>query len=225
MREENRIEEVPELGATERTMSVLSGSYLMYKSLSKNKSLMKAATGGYLLYRGVTGHCPVSKAIGRGQTDQLGDINITTSLTINKPRSEVYQFWRKLENLPLVMEHLESVTMLDDKHSEWVAKIPGDMGTISWKSEIVEDEPGVRLGWQSLPDSAVENTGTVNFRDAGKFGTEVRAVIAYKAPLGSPGENVAKLLNPVFKEMVRSDIKNFKRYLETHEMPVTEKQQ
>lgn len=220
---ENRIEQIPELGTKERLLSILGGSYLMFKALSnKKKSFMKATSGGYLLYRGATGHCPISNAIGRSEVDELGDINIITSLTINKPRSEVYEFWRKLENLPLVMNHLERVTILDEKYSEWEAKIPGGMGSITWKSEIVEDEPGVRLGWQSVPDSTIENTGNINFRDAGKFGTEVRAVIAYRAPFGSPGEGVAKLMNPVFKEMVRDDIKNFKKYLETGRVPVKE---
>ena len=220
MRENNRINEIPELDTTERALSVIGGSYLMFKALaSKKKSFLKAASGGYLLYRGATGHCPINNAIGKKQVDQLGDINITTSQTINKPRSEVYEFWRKLENLPLVMSHLEQVTVLNDKHSKWEAKIPGGMGTVSWESEIVEDEPGVRLGWQSLPDSTIENTGTVSFRDAGKFGTEVRAVIAYRAPLGSAGEGVAKLLNPMFEDMIRKDIKNFKKVLETKHVP------
>ncbi|WP_432326764.1 SRPBCC family protein [Mucilaginibacter sp. P25] len=43
---------------------------------------------------------------------------------MNKPRQKVYEFWRKLDNLPLFMKHLESVEVIDSKYSHWVLKLP-----------------------------------------------------------------------------------------------------
>ena len=51
-------------------------------------------------------------------------IEIERSVTVNKPRDEVYAFWRDLSNLPRFMRHLESVTELGDGRSHWVAKAP-----------------------------------------------------------------------------------------------------
>ena len=125
------------------------------------------------------------------------------------------------------MRHLKKVQVLDETTSEWTASIPrlpGKLGTVSWKSEIVKDDPGALLSWKSLPGSAIENAGKVSFNDAGKFGTEVHVVISYHAPLGLVGEKAGKLLNPLFEKMVREDIRNFKRFIETGEIPTTEGQ-
>lgn len=222
---DNKMDMTPNLGITERVISALGGSFLLYDALSRReKSFSKIIAGGYLLFRGASGHCFIYDAGLNDKTKEKGKIKIDTHLTVNKPRNEVYSFWRELENLPLFMKHLENVTTFDDKTSEWTAKVPGDMGTITWRSEIVNDEEDEKISWKSLPDSTIENEGTVHFRDAGKFGTEIHVIINYRAPMGTPGEGVAKMLNPAFEEMVQEDVKNFRRFMETGELPTTEGQ-
>ena len=136
----------------------------------------------------------------------------------------MYHFWRQLENLPAFMKHLKSVVVTDEKSSTWEAQIPGKLGTIGWTSEIIADVPNEFLAWKSLPGAQIENTGTISFVDAGKFGTEVHIEIAYHAPGGTLGSGAAKLLNPLFEAMVKEDIKNFRRYIETREIPTIENQ-
>ena len=62
------------------------------------------------------------------------------SVTVNRPRDEVYRFWRDLERLPSFMIHLESVKVAGGGRSHWVAKGPGS--TVEWDAEIVDDRPG-----------------------------------------------------------------------------------
>jgi uncharacterized membrane protein len=208
------------VGTMERIISVVGGSYLLVNVLAKKEiNVAKTLAAAFLLFRGVTGHCPGYKAIGKTEVDYHSrNVNIRTSLIVNKPRHEVYGFWRRLENLPKFMKHLESVTVVDEKISEWKAKIPGAPGAISWRSEIVKDEPGALLSWHSLPDADVENAGKIEFEDAGISGTRIDVVISYHAPLGIVGEKAARLINPVFKAMVKKDIENFKHYIETGEL-------
>ena len=208
------------VGKTERLISAIAGTLLLFHGLRRGKKLSEVPLASYLLLRGATGYCPVKQKLNltfnhNGVDHHPQNINIKTSAIINKPRSEVYSFWRKLENLPLFMKHLESVTVVDEKTSLWSAKIPGGFGTIDWESEIVDDQVDERIGWHSLPDSEIRNAGNVQFRDAGPGQTELIAVISYEAPGGIIGENVGKLLNPVFEKMVKSDIENFKKYLES----------
>jgi uncharacterized membrane protein len=214
------------VGAIERTISVAGGSYLLVNSIAKKEmTVVKTLAAALLLFRGLTGHCPAYKAIGKNEIDyHPKNINIKTTLTVNKPRHEVYGFWRRLENLPRYMKHLEKVTVIDENISEWKAKMPGGLGAITWRSQIVKDEPGALLSWQSVPGSGIENAGKIEFSDAGNFGTEVHTVLSYHAPLGIIGEQAAKLLNPVFEAMVKEDIKNLKRFLETGEIPTIEGQ-
>jgi uncharacterized membrane protein len=204
------------VGRTERIISGLAGSLLLLNSLRKGKPISGLSVGGYLLFRGVTGYCPVKERLsGNKLANELHKVNIKTTVIINKPHQEVYKFWRKLENLPLFMKHLESVTVIDQKRSVWKAKIPGGLGTIEWESEIVHDNMNERIGWQSLPGSQIMNSGNVQFRDAGNNKTELYAIISYEAPGGIVGESVGRLLSPVFEKMVHSDIEGFKDYVES----------
>ena len=219
----------PNIGTTERMISALGGAWLLYNTIINRKaSILQTMAGSYLLMRGLTGVCLAYRGLGKTSVEYTPqNINIKATLTVNRPRDQVYAFWRRLENLPGFMKHLKKVEVLDEKTSEWTAnlsKLPGNLGTLSWKSEIVKDDPGAVLSWQSLPGSAIENAGKVTFNDAGKFGTEVHVVISYHAPLGLVGEKAGRLLNPIFEKMVSEDIRNFKRFIETGEIPTTEGQ-
>ncbi|HVD99213.1 MAG TPA: SRPBCC family protein [Cytophagaceae bacterium] len=204
------------VGEAERMISVLSGSVLLFRALTGKRKPLTALAGAYLLFRGASGHCALYNVLEKKGVDlKPHNITIKTSLTVNRPVEEVYAFWRHLENLPLFMSHLKIVEQLNNKVSEWEAKIPGLPGTISWHAEIVYEEENSRIGWRSLPGSDIENAGTVHFRDGGKFGTLVQVAISYKAPAGKLGERIGKLLNPLFEKVIQQDIKNFKQYLET----------
>ncbi len=211
------------VGTTDRIVSISAGSVLLVSSLTSKKiSTLKLLTSGFLLFRGLTGFCPGYKLL---NTDTLEEptehLSIRTSITINRTPEEVYTFWRRLENLPLFMEHLESVNQIDNKLSEWRAKVPGGVATISWRANILKEIPDRHISWHSLPNSDIENYGTVNFREAGINMCQVDAEISYHAPGGVIGENVAKLLSPIFKNMVKKDIKNLKEYMETGNNPTT----
>ena len=210
------------VGQTERMVSVGLGAFLLSSGLNNLTShpirgLVRTIIGGALLYRGVSGNCPMYSALGKTKgVSHTQAINIRTGLIVNKPKDEVYAFWRKLENLPLFMKHLASVTEIDSKHSHWEADIPGGIGRIKWNAEIVKEEEGSLIGWQSIPNSTINNAGKVSFREAlGGQGTELEVVITYHPPAGELGAGIAKSLNPVLEKMIRQDIMNFKDYIET----------
>jgi len=201
---------------TERAVSLLAGAYFLYDGVGRNKkSILESLFAGYLLYRGATGNCAAYTAIGKTKPDNRSrNVKIQVRQIINRPHKDVYEIWRNFENLPLFMEHLESVDSLNDTISVWEAKIPGGMGHVRWKSEIVKERPYDLIGWQSLPGSSIENAGKVEFKDASDHATEVHVVISYHAPGGIPGEGAARLVNPVFEDMLREDISNFKWFVE-----------
>jgi uncharacterized membrane protein len=217
------------VGTGERILSAIGGSVIAYYGFKKPTpaGLLLGLAGGALLVRGASGFCPVNQAIGRdtAHTATKG-LEITQSLTINKPRNELYQFWRQLENLPRFMLYLEEVKQTGARRSHWVARIPKDpiykkkLGTIEWDADIVEEEENVRIVWRSLPGSDLENAGEVHFTDApANRGTVVRATIAYHPPAGAAGKLAAQLLNPVFSGLVKQDMRRFKRLLEAGEIP------
>lgn len=199
----------------ERLIMVGSGAYILYNALNqKNKSLTQSSVGGAMLLRGLSGYCPVYDAVDHLKNDKAQNINIRVNSVINKPLSEVYAFWRNLENLPKFMNHLDSVKPINSTISEWTAKGPAGIGRLSWKAEILKDEKEKLLSWHSLSESSIENSGKVIFKSKGKA-TEIDVAISYHAPLGIAGESAAKLLNPYFEKIVKDDILNLKEYLES----------
>jgi uncharacterized membrane protein len=163
-----------------------------------------------------------------GKTDQQPvEVTIHTSVQVDKPKNEVYQFWRKLDNLPLFMEHLKSVELLENGQSKWTLRLPADIAAISWEAEIVYDEPGDMISWQSLPGAMIQNTGKIRFMDTPEPDTTlIHVAITYQPPAGLLGAGVAYLVNPLFEKMVIDDVQNFKRYMDvgniTDEMIVIE---
>lgn len=210
------------VGTTERILMIAAGSYLLYRALKKrdDKKVLEGITAGTMLFRGISGYCPAYDALHRSKMLKGGNVNISTKLTVDKPVTEVYNAWRKLENLPLFMKHLESVNEVSENVSEWKAKVPGGLGSVKWNAEILMDEPNNVLSWQSLPGATINNSGKVRFKETGSNSTEIDVTISYHAPLGAPGKGVAKLLNPVFENVVLKDIEGFKSYMESGNAPM-----
>lgn len=216
------------LGWPERVFSVVIGSRMLSRGVRRIfkhpvRNTILSAAGGYFLYRGLTGNCPLYTSLGK-TTEESININIKTTMVVSKPRQEVYAFWRELENLPLFMEHLASVKNIDSKRSSWEAKLPGNVAKLYWEAEVVNDVPGELISWRSIHNSTIGNEGKVEFSDvADGMGTKVTVLISYIPPGGGMGTGIAKLLNPVFENMVEKDINNFKEFIESVKTtPVTE---
>ncbi len=126
----DRMEHVINVGDTERVISGIAGGYLLYRGLSgigehPVGGLLKTLIGGFLLYRGASGTCPVYTALGKTEgVNRTKALTVRSSIVVDKPREEVYAFWRKLENLPLFMKHLIRVQEHDDIRSTWSADLP-----------------------------------------------------------------------------------------------------
>ena len=204
----------------ERGLSIVLGAWMLYRGLkrlpkSPLSNAIAASGGAGLLMRGISGFCPVYDYFDIDGSKTTA-VNIRTTIIVNKPRNEVYAFWRRLENLPLFMRHLELVQEIDNTRSHWEAKV--NMVTLKWDAEIVKDDQNSLLAWQSLPGSTIENAGKVEFRNAlGDRGTELRIMITYRPPAGNIGTSVARLFNSMFEKMVKEDVTNFKQFIELKE--------
>lgn len=207
------------VGDAERIFTFVAGLWLFSKAFRGRNKLLKALLGGGLVYRAAKGYCPLYNSLGVDTTTSSNRVLVETAVTVNQPRDEVYAYWRRLENLPLFMKHLESVRELSDIHSVWNAKIPGGLGNVEWKCEITSDIPNESIKWKSMPDSQIVNTGLVKFMDFGEGGTMIQVNISYEAPAGNIGAGIAKLFTPALEKIIRDDIKNFKRIIEANELP------
>ena len=199
-----------------RMMNGAAGGALILMGLKKRGflGLLMTGAGGYLAYKAATGNDPVMAAAGlSGNATAAKPIFVEHSIVIDSPARQVYDYWRKLENLPQIMSHLESVTALDDKRSRWVAKAP--LGThVEWEAEIVNDKPGERIGWHSLPGATVDNAGSVQFENLDGGKTRVHVALSYRPPAGALGAAVAKLFGEEPSQQIAEDLQKFKTAFE-----------
>lgn len=140
------------------------------------------------------------------------------TVTIDRPKQELYAFWRDFTNLPRIMDNVRSVVLLDDKRSHWTIEAPGG-GTVEFDSRITEDVPGSLIAWESEEGADIRNCGRVGFMDAAPGrGTLVRVTIDYDPPGGAAGRALAKLLQREPNVQARRDLRRFKQLMETGEV-------
>ena len=152
----------------------------------------------------------------------VADGDVHGSVTIKADPRAVYDYWRRLENLPRVMTHLERVEESDGTRSHWVARAP--LGTeVEWDAEITDDVPGERIAWSSTQGSQIWNAGEVTFQRApGDRGTEVHVRLEYAPPGGPVGAAIARLLGEEPKNQIKGDLRRLKQVIETGEVIVSE---
>jgi uncharacterized membrane protein len=184
-----------------------------------------AMSSAPFLYRGVTGQWPWIRDghTSTGDTKAaLGGnrgIHVRESIRLERPIAEVYQFWRRLENLPSFMTHLERVEETSDRLSHWVAAGPAGFA-VEWDAEIINEVDNKVLGWRSLPGSDVATAGSVNFDPVrGGRSTQVSVHLQYAPPAGKAGALVASLFGREPSQTIREDLRHFKQLLEAGEIP------
>jgi uncharacterized membrane protein len=217
------------VGRTERLISGAAGLAIGVLGIRKKRlrPLLLPIAGG-LLSRAVSGRCAVNRALGRNtaEGDRVSPVasvgrgqgtKVEQSITIDRPVWEVFQFWRNFENLPRFMDHLESVTVVDEDRSHWVAKAPA--GTrVEWDAVIHNEIENELIAWRSLPGADVNNAGSVHFasHEQGN-GTTVTVVLSYEPPAGKLGEAVAKLFGEEPSNQVADDLRRLKQVMEAAE--------
>jgi len=148
---------------------------------------------------------------------QRGDNLVARAVTINRPREELYAFWRDFSNLPSVLDNVVRIDVLDRERSHWVVKSPGG-GIVEWDSRITEDRDGERIAWASEEGADIPNSGCIEFRDAGGRGTVVVATINYDQPFGTLGRVISRIFQRKPKMQAQRDLRRFKQLMETGEV-------
>jgi len=140
------------------------------------------------------------------------------TVTVGRPREELFEEWRDFQRFPRFMENVEAVEKLDAKRSRWTIKAPGE-GTVELVTRITEEKAGELIAWESEPESEIVTEGRVEFLDAGPArGTMVRLIMRYDPPGGIVGKGLAKLFQREPKIQARRDLRRFKQLMEDGEV-------
>lgn len=210
-----------------RFACLVGGGLLALVGLRRGGPVGLALTlvGGALAARGVVGRGLereerlLRTGIERlGRVLPTGTVKIARSITIGRPREEVWRFVRDLTGFPRWAWHVESVASSGEGRTRWVVR--GPAGTrVAWETVIEHEVENERISWQSAEGSDIRHAGVITLRDApGGRGTELVLKLAYDAPGGEFGRTLARLLSEEPGVQARDDLRRLKQLLETGEI-------
>ena len=157
----------------------------MTKSSTHSTSTAPSSESGQRAHSGVT-------------TFENRSVKVIRSVTIQRPASELYAFFKNPENLGKILRQPSSVSREDDSTSAWTIALPDNQRILS-RVQIINEHPGELLAWSSLHDSDISWAGTLRFEKAiGGQGTEVIAQIEYDPPRGN--------LSSIFESISGEDV-------------------
>lgn len=201
---------------------LLGGGLLTVAGLRSEASIgvPLAIAGAALLYSGLQGGIRTARAA----HPRAPGLDVSTAITVRRSAGELYAGWRDFSRLPAFMRHLHAVEPLGSDRYRFEAQAPFLGSPIRWEAEVVEDRPNERIRWCTPADSAFMHAGTVSFRTApGGRGTEVNLNIAYR-PRGTVAGAISRLLGTVDAQVIKEELRRFKRLAETGEIPTNEGQ-
>src|SRR5205085_8147262 len=106
-------------------------------------------------------------------------IDMRTTLVIERPIHEVFEFCRDFENFPKIVDVLLSVEDSQDGRSHWAVRSPlGE--AIQWDAVVTKYVPRSVIAWQSVPGSEVEARGSMRFAPLSDSETRVDITLSYR---------------------------------------------
>lgn len=224
------------IGQNERVVSLVGGAALTAFGLIRRGTMgIPAIVGGVvLLLRGATGSSPIYRALGmntavktqpgRVSVPHKQGFHITRAVTINRPADVLYRFWRDPGNLPQVIDYIDSVQLTGEKRAHWTIRLPGGIKA-DFDVEVYTDVPNEVISWRSLPESSIQNAGSVRFMPApGGRGTQVELTLEVVPPGGPLGQAVLKLFGDAPQQYINQYLRQFKQMMEAGEKATTEGQ-
>lgn len=205
---------------------------LFQEHWSPTARLLVGAAGGALALYGASRRDIVGGAIGAigiavlargaantGAADLFGvhpgrhEVEVRRAITVDAPVDQVFDFWRKLENLPRFMSNVEHVRDLGDGRSHWRVKGPGGV-PVEWDARITREEPNYLIAWESDPGSVVESHAEVRVVPGLRGGTRIEVRMSYTPPAGATGQGVSALVSAHPKRELNADLQRMKAIIE-----------
>lgn len=218
----------PNLGTPERAVSLLAGTLLIANGLRQGglKGWSQVLLGTCAAWRGYSGTCRIKRALTHSpferafEQDRDWDSSkvISRSITVGKPREEVFSFCSNPGNLGALVPWMDAIEQTGERTYRWVAHGPMDK---TLQCDIEQDEPkdGRKLHWTAGPDTRFKHDIQMHFSDASAGrGTQIKVIVACQAPLGAAGYALAAAISRFTDKALLNLLRGIKQQLETGEV-------
>ena len=134
-------------------------------------------------------------------------LRLEKSIQIARPSAEVFDAWVDIEQLPTMVEALESVSSIGHR-SHWNALVKGM--PVQWDAELTQLIPNQSIGWKSV--SGPKHSGRITFSPLGND-TLVHVQMNYVPPARFLRRALAPLSGD-FEGYIEQALRDVKAYLE-----------
>ena len=218
----------PNLGPAQRLYSTAAGVALMLNGLRLRSpgGVAQMALGAAAAWRGYTGVCKLTHQLDQTAYEHFmqkdADWNsskvVSRSVTINRPRAEVFAFFLVPDNLAKLMPWVQGAEVIDEHSSRWTASGPLDK-PLSWtiKQNIIQQDEA--LQWDTAYQGPWKHRIEASFSDAPQDrGTEVKVVLAVEPYPGSAAYALATAISKFSDRALLNLLRQVKQQLETGEV-------
>lgn len=141
-------------------------------------------------------------------------VHLRTTLELDRPVHEVFEFCRDFENFPRVIQSLHNITDYQDGRSHWEVMSPrGEL--LAWDAEVTKYVPNVVIAWRSLPDSVVDCNGLIRFAPTPSGGTELQIQVDYDPRDTRLSDAIRALFDVSRERQLEADLARANFYLTT----------
>jgi len=218
----------PNLGPAQRVFSISGGLALIFNGLKHKGPLgiAQTALGIAAAWRGYTGVCKLTHQLDQTAYEHFmrkdagwsSSKAVSRSVTINRPREEVFAFFLTPENLARLMPWVQSAQTLDEHSSRWTASGPLNK-QLGWtlKHNIIQQDQA--LQWDTAYQGPWKHRIEATFSDAPQGrGTEVKVVLAVQPYPGSAAYALASAIAQFSDRALLNLLRQVKQQLETGEV-------
>jgi uncharacterized membrane protein len=134
---------------------------------------------------------------------------VKSDIDVNVPISVAYNQWTQFESFPQFMGGIDSITQVDDTHTQWKVSIAGVKR--EFDAVITEQLPDERVAWKSVEGET--HAGVVTFHRIADDQTRISVQLDWK-PEGIV-EKVGALLQ-IDDIQIDRDLHRFKELIESN---------
>ena len=140
------------------------------------------------------------------------------SLRIAAPLDRMFSFWTRYTDFPKYSRYVREVYDQGEGRSRWTVVGPAGVA-VSWNAVITRFVSNREIAWRTEPDSAVEHSGILKFKDNGDGTTTLHVRMSYNPPLGAIGHGLAKTVGADLKTLLNEELIRIKTVLEEDVIP------
>lgn len=157
---------------------------------------------------------PLAEASLRLNGDRKRRLDVRSSVEIARPVTDVFDFFKDFENLPLVVRAVTAVHDSRDGLSHWVVRSRRGVA-LEWDAVTTKYVPRSVIGFESVPGAPVEVSTTLRFVPLAADRTRLDVAVTYRALRTELSDAIRALLSRRPSRRMRIDLENTRTYLES----------